>query len=478
LKSNFPSFQREKNLWVARSTGRTPEVPEVKESSAVHSIQVTLLTGGSDKPYVLGLTAELLARGIAIELIGSDELDCAELQNRPGLDFLNLRGDQRSDADFSSKMVRVLRYYWKLLRYSATAKPKIFHILWNNKFESFDRTLLMLYYKLLGKSVVLTVHNVNAGRRDSKDTILNRLTLRIQYRLADKIFVHTDKMKRELVEAFGVPQSRVTVIPFGINNTVPNTSLTPSEAKRRLGFPNGERTILFFGRITPYKGLEYLITSFRQLLAKRNDYRLIIAGRPDDCEDYWSEIRQSIREDVQSGQILLKSEFIPDQMTEVYFKAADVLVLPYRQIYQSGVLFLGYGFGVPVLAADVGSLKDDVVEGKTGFTFRPEDPADLSTTIEKYFASDIYADLAARRQEIQALAAEQHSWATVGSLTLAVYDGLLRGSDPQKFPSPEAKTFSHLQANPEPVESRLSSDTLGHKHPTDGASAKQSRVIR
>jgi hypothetical protein len=117
----------------------------VKESSAVHGIAVTLLTGGSDKPYVLGLATELLARGIAIDLIGSDELDCAELQNRSGLDFLNLRGDQRSDADFSSKMIRVLRYYWKLLRYAASAKPKIFHILWNNKFESFDRTLLMLY---------------------------------------------------------------------------------------------------------------------------------------------------------------------------------------------------------------------------------------------------------------------------------------------------------------------------------------------
>jgi len=450
----------------------------VKESSAVHSIAVTVLTGGSDKPYVLGLTTELLARGIAIDLIGSDELDCAELRNRSGLNFLNLRGDQRSDADFSSKMVRVLRYYWKLLAYAASAKPKIFHILWNNKFESFDRTLLLLYYKLLGKSVVLTAHNVNAGRRDSKDTVLNQLTLRIQYRLADKIFVHTEKMKSELVAAFAVAESRVSVIPFGINNTVPSTRLTPSEAKVRLGFRDGERTILFFGRITPYKGLEYLITSFRQLFAKRNDYRLMIAGRPDNCEDYWSAIRQSIREDVESGQILLKSEFIPDEMTEVYFKAADVLVLPYRHIYQSGVLFLGYGFGVPALAADVGSLKDDVVEGKTGFTFKPEDPADLATTIERFFASDLYTDLAARRQEIQALVAEQHSWATVGSLTLAVYQGLLRGSDPEKFPSPEAKAFSHLQANPEPVESRLSSDTLGHKNPTDGPSAKQSRVIR
>ena len=446
--------------------------------SAVPATAITLLTGGSDKPYVLGLTAELLARGVAIDLIGSDELTCPELQSRPGVNFLNLRGDQRSSASLSSKMARVLRYYWKLFRYAASAKPKTFHILWNNKFEYFDRTLLMLYYKLLGKSVVLTAHNVNASRRDRKDTLLNRLTLRIQYRLADKIFVHTEKMKRELIDAFAVAESRVTVIPFGINNTVPNTHLTPSEAKARLGFHSGERTILFFGRITPYKGLEYLVASFRQLFAKRGDYKLIIAGRPDNCEEYWSEIRRSIQEEVQAGKILLKSEFIQDEMTEVYFKAADVLVLPYRQIYQSGVLFLGYSFGVPVLAADVGSLKDDVVEGRTGFTFKPEDSGDLSAAIEKYFASDLFTDLPARRQEIQALMAEQHSWVTVGAITLATYHGLRGDSDPRKFPNPDPGTLSHFQANTGPIERNLSDSRLSHQHPGDSPSGKPSRAIR
>ncbi len=96
---------------------------------------------------------------------------------------------------------------------------------------------------------------------------------------------------------------------------------------------------------------------------------------------------------MQSGRVLLRADFIPDDETEVYFKAADVLVLPYRHIYQSGVLFLGHSFGLPVLAADVGSLKDDIVEGKTGFVFRPEDPVDLAKTIERYFASDLYAEL-------------------------------------------------------------------------------------
>ena len=272
-------------------------------------------------------------------------------------------------------------YYVRLIRYAATAKPRLFHILWNNKVELFDRTLLMLYYRLLGKRIVLTVHNVNANKRDCKDTRLNRLTLRIQYRLAHHIFVHTEKMKCELLEDFGQDGGRVTVIPFGINNAVPNTALTPAAAKQRLGLGKDEKVILFFGRITPYKGLEYLIAAFRQIVARGENYRLIIAGKPDNCERYWSAIREEIREDVRGEQVVLNAEFIPDEETEVYFKAADTVVLPYREIYQSGVLFLGHSFGLPVLAADVGSLKDDIVEGKTGLTFRPEDPADLARAI-------------------------------------------------------------------------------------------------
>ncbi len=197
------------------------------QSGAEHKIAVTLLTGGGDRPYAFGLATELIAKGAALELIASDELDCPDLNGRPGVKFLNLRGDQRPDASLAKKVTRVLVYYVKLLRYAATAEPKIFHILWNNKFLFFDRTLLTLYYRLLGKKIVLTLHNVNAGRRDSADSFLNRITLRIQYRLADHSFVHTEKMKSELMEEFGVRGTRVTVIPFGINNAVPNTTLTP-----------------------------------------------------------------------------------------------------------------------------------------------------------------------------------------------------------------------------------------------------------
>jgi len=389
-------------------------------------IAVSLLTGGSDRPYVFGLTTSLLSNGATIDLIGSDELDFPDFRHKSGLIFLNLRGSLHPGVNLLRKIFRVSMYYARLIRYAAVAKPKVFHVLWNNKFEIFDRTLVMLYYRLLGKKIVFTVHNVNAGRRDFKDTRINRLTLRIQYWLAHHIFVHTEKMKVELVKEFGVRCSRVTVIPFGINNAVPNTSLTPGGAKQRLGLSKDEMAILFFGRITPYKGVEFLIAAFRQILTGQKKYRLIIAGRPDRCEEYWRVIREGIREDVQRGQIILKAEFIPDDDTEVYFKAADVLILPYRDIYQSGVLFLGQSFGLPVIAADVGSLKDDIVESKTGFTFRPEDPVDLARAIERYFASGLYADLNRRRQEIRDYATGRHSWEVVAHATMSVYASLLR----------------------------------------------------
>lgn len=86
--------------------------------------------------------------------------------------------------------------------------------------------------------------------------------------------------------------------------------------------------------------------------------------------------------------------------------------------------------GLPVLAADVGSLKHGIVEGKTGFVFKPEDPADLARTIETYFASDLYTDLSRRRQKIRDYAKERHSWDVVGRATMAVYFGLLRMRSP------------------------------------------------
>ncbi len=226
--------------------------------------EVALLTGGQDISYTYGLSTTLGHRGIRVHVVGGDRVDHAEFHTSDRITFVDL-GGIRQNARFAAELLQLTAYYLRLLAYVTLRSPKIIHILWNSKVEYSDRTLLTLYFKLLGKEIVLTAHNVNRAKRNSYDLILNRLTLTIQYRLTNQIFVHTEKMKGELVQEFGASAGRVTVIPHGADIIVPDTELTTTQAKRRLGIRADERTILFYGRIVPYKGLECLVEAFHRL---------------------------------------------------------------------------------------------------------------------------------------------------------------------------------------------------------------------
>jgi len=391
-----------------------------------HSIKVGLLTGCQDRHYAFGIAMELVAKGIGVDMIGSDDLDSPELHTTPGLRFLDLRGSQKKNAGFAEKLSSLLVYYSRLMAYAARSDAKILHILWNNKFEYFDRTLLMVYYKLVGKKLVFTAHNVNQGKRDSTDSILNRLTLKIQYRLADHIFTHTAKMKSEICQEFGVNEKSITVFNYPINNAFPDTEIGSAEAKNRLGIGPIEKTIVFFGRISRYKGIDCLLAAFQSLLAKDPSYRLIIAGNPKKgSESLVDEIKHVSDRPPAKGKIILKVEFIPDEDMELYLKAADVLVLPYKDIFQSGILFLAYAFGLPVVATDVGSFREAIMEGKTGFICKPGDPADMARVIETYFRSSLYKNLNISRCEIKSYANREYSWDAVGKSTRDVYTSLL-----------------------------------------------------
>jgi glycosyltransferase involved in cell wall biosynthesis len=116
---------------------------------------------------------------------------------------------------------------------------------------------------------------------------------------------------------------------------------------------------------------------------------------------------------------------VPDQETELYFKAADVLMLPYTHIFQSGVLFLSYSFGLPVIASDAGSLEEEVVKGKTGFTHEARNSVAIARAIRAYFGSDLYQNLDRNRAVIRDYATERYSWDKVGAITTNVYAGLL-----------------------------------------------------
>src|SRR5690606_11249160 len=115
-----------------------------------------------------------------------------------------------------------------------------------------------------------------------------------------------------------------------------------------------------------------------------------------ESEGYLREIRKFVARNFRDGEVCLRAEFIPDEEIEVYLKGADVLVLPYREIFQSGILIMAYTFGLPVVATTVGSFGKDVIQGRTGFLCEPGDSTALADAIEQYFTSDLYQNLSLR----------------------------------------------------------------------------------
>ena len=172
--------------------------------------------------------------------------------------------------------------------------------------------------------------------------------------------------------------------------------------------------------------MEYIVEALTYLPRDGVRYRLLIAGGlKKGADEYWRKVQQSISQFGVGSIVTTRIEYIPDEETEIYFKAADALVLSYTHIFQSGVMFLAYNFGLPVLAADVGAFKESIVEGKTGFIFRPQDPTDLARAIQRFFESDLCRELPARRKQIRAFASENYSWSRAASDIVQVYCRLL-----------------------------------------------------
>lgn len=389
-------------------------------------LATALVTGGIDRPYVYGLVKALGASKVAVEVLVNRELEIPELARLETVRFRRMYADNRRRRGAARKLLAYLAYYREILLYTVFARPRIFHVLWNYKLQLFDQTVLMLWFRLFARKVVLTAHNVNIAARDGGRSRLREGALRLQYRLSDHIFVHTERMKQQLVSDFGVREQAVTVIPFGVNNAVPVTGLTSAEARRRLGVGSAEKAILFFGRIREYKGLHHLVEALDQLLRADPGYRLIIAGEPKkESMEYWRGIERFIAERGIGGRIVAEVRFIEDAETELYFKAADLLVLPYTGVFQSGVLFLSWSFGLPVVATDVGSLRDEIITGRTGFLARPSDSGDLARSIEEYFSSELYRSLEQARDQIRDHVRERNSWDTVAAMTCGVYGRLL-----------------------------------------------------
>ncbi|MDR0413757.1 MAG: glycosyltransferase [Dysgonamonadaceae bacterium] len=194
------------------------------------------------------------------------------------------------------------------------------------------------------------------------------------------------------------PDARYRLHPHPLYNHF-GEKISPTEAREKLGLAAGRKTLLFFGLIRDYKGLDLLIEAMALL---DESYQLLIAGESyGPFDKYGKLIAQSAARD----RVKVINRYIGDREVPVLFSAADCLVLPYKSATQSGVIPVAYHFEVPVVATGVGGLKETLETAGTGVACLP-DSGSLASGIEQLFAQGKDRYLAGIRNEKQSLSWE------------------------------------------------------------------------
>ncbi|MBK6346058.1 MAG: glycosyltransferase family 4 protein [Bacteroidales bacterium] len=387
-------------------------------------MNISVFNGAGQVDYMYGLVSGL-AHNKADEIDVLDvDLTSDIFQTFSNVNYHPVFRVLPRSSPFYSKATNTLRFYSLQIWFLISKKARIVHFQWLDRFIYVDRIVLPLIARLSGHRVVLTVHNINAGKRDKRDSFGNRMSLKILYRLANRLIVHTEKSKEELMAEFPIKESKIAVIKHGMNNRVTISGLSASQARKQLQINEQEKVVLFFGNIDYYKGLDILLDSFREMPEKfLSETRLLIAGNSKSPE-YSALIQKKIEAPEIRDRVSASFGYIRDEDVEMYFMAADCIVLPYRNIYQSGVIFMAYTFGLPLIVADIGNFRNDMVEGETGFLINMDEPAQVGKTLLKYFDSGMYRNLPETREKIKNWAWQNYSWDQIGAETRKLYESI------------------------------------------------------
>lgn len=155
--------------------------------------------------------------------------------------------------------------------------------------------------------------------------------------------------------------------------------LPQKKARKTLNIDQKKKVALFFGFIREYKGLDVLLEAMSLL---PDDYELIVAG---EVYGDFAPYQKIIDERGLSSKVNLNVRYIADDEVPLFFSAADLCVLPYKNATQSGISGIAYHFDLPVAVTDVGSLKEVIEPNKLGMIIDKPEPAEIAEVIKKFF---------------------------------------------------------------------------------------------
>ncbi|MDR1762990.1 MAG: glycosyltransferase [Dysgonamonadaceae bacterium] len=176
------------------------------------------------------------------------------------------------------------------------------------------------------------------------------------------------------------PKANCCLIPHPLYDHF-GEKLEKSEARKKLNIDPDRKTLLFFGLIRDYKGLDLLIEAMSLL---DDSFQLIIAG---ECYGDFGKYQSMIEASPARQRILALNRYIGDDEVPTLFSAADLLVAPYRSATQSGVIPVACHFSLPALVTDVGGLRETVEHPGIGLVCRPQ-PNSIAIGINDFFVSD------------------------------------------------------------------------------------------
>jgi glycosyltransferase involved in cell wall biosynthesis len=323
----------------------------------------------------------------------------------------SLRGPFRKIAKGAEYLINGVGLHWSLHK-------DIVHYQWLPFAEKMP-SLEMINLKRAKKNsagVVYTVHNVLP--HDTRDRYRN--AFQQLYQLPDTLICHTESSKNQLVEDFSVPTERVWVIPHGpLSHEV--TFIPREEARSRLQLDSETPMCLLFGFIRPYKGIEFLIDSWRYVKDQEQSAGLMLAGQPE--KGYGEKLTSKIKKLDLTQEIETCFEFLPQEKLNLYIQAADVLVYPYRSITQSGALLTGLATGKPVVATNVGGFSEMIQHEQTGILIEYGDEEQLATELV-----DLFRDSEKREKLGQAakeMVETEYSWEAIAGKTLECYQSVV-----------------------------------------------------